>query len=98
MSARRPIHSPRLRAGPPELTKSGNEREIVFSHLMEGIGLPLDLNGGRMFVRYRLRRSVYSANLDGSNRGTLLFGEGKPHQHCIRGGAVRILSRSTPFM
>jgi hypothetical protein len=46
MSAGRPIHSPRLRAGPPELRQSGNEHEIVFSHLMEGIGLPLDLKGG----------------------------------------------------
>ena len=34
--------------------------EIVFSHLMEGIGLALDLKGGRMFVT-DFAGSVYSA-------------------------------------
>jgi DNA-binding beta-propeller fold protein YncE len=49
--------------------------EIVFSHLMEGIGLALDLKGGRMFIT-DLAGSVYSANLDGSNKKALLFAEG----------------------
>src|SRR5271155_2203441 len=49
--------------------------EIVFSHLMEGIGLALDLKGGRMFIT-DLAGSVYSANLDGSNKKPLLFAEG----------------------
>jgi DNA-binding beta-propeller fold protein YncE len=49
--------------------------EIVFSHLMEGIGLALDLKGGRMFVT-DFAGSVYSANLDGSNKKLLLFAEG----------------------
>ena len=49
--------------------------EIVFSHLMEGIGLALDLKGGRMFIT-DLTGTVYSANLDGSNKKTLLFAEG----------------------
>ena len=49
--------------------------EIVFSHLMEGIGLALDVKGGRMFIT-DLAGSVYSANLDGSNKKTLLFAEG----------------------
>src|SRR3984957_12623916 len=49
--------------------------EIVFRHLMEGIGLALDLKGGRMFIT-DLAGSVYSANLDGSNKKTLLFAEG----------------------
>lgn len=53
----------------------GQVPEIVFSHLMEGIGLALDLAGGRMFVT-DLGGSVYSANLDGSNRKTLLFAQG----------------------
>ena len=44
--------------------------EIVFDHLMEGIGLALDPKGGRMFIT-DLGGSVYSANLDGSNRRTL---------------------------
>jgi DNA-binding beta-propeller fold protein YncE len=49
--------------------------EIVFSHLMEGIGLALDLKGGRMFVT-DFAGSVYSANLDGSDKKLLLFAEG----------------------
>ena len=49
--------------------------EILISHLMEGIGLALDLKGGRMFLT-DLGGSVYSANLDGSNEKTLLFAEG----------------------
>jgi hypothetical protein len=51
------------------------EPEILFSHLMEGIGLALDLKGGRMFVT-DFAGSVYSANLDGSDRKTLLVAEG----------------------
>ena len=51
------------------------EPEIVFDHLMEGIGIALDLKGGRMFLS-DLGGSVYSANLDGSNRKTLLAAEG----------------------
>jgi hypothetical protein len=50
--------------------------EILFNHLMEGIGLALDLKGGRMFIT-DLAGSVYRANLDGSNKKTLLAGEGK---------------------
>jgi DNA-binding beta-propeller fold protein YncE len=55
----------------------GNRKdpEILFSHLMEGIGLALDLKGGRMFIT-DLAGTVYSANLDGSNKKTLLFAEG----------------------
>lgn len=49
--------------------------QIVFDHLMEGIGLSLDLKGGRMFLT-DFAGSVYSANLDGSNRKTLLVAEG----------------------
>jgi hypothetical protein len=49
--------------------------EIVFNHLMEGIGLSLDLKGGRMFVT-DLAGSVYSANLDGSNKKALLIVQG----------------------
>ena len=55
----------------------GNRKapEIVFSHLMEGIGMALDLKGGRMFIT-DFAGSVYSANLDGSNKKTLLFAQG----------------------
>ena len=45
--------------------------EIVFRHLMEGVGLALDLEGGRMFLT-DLGGSVYTANLDGSHKRTLL--------------------------
>jgi sugar lactone lactonase YvrE len=49
--------------------------EIVLSNLMEGIGLALDPKGGRMFVT-DFAGTVYTANLDGSNKKTLLFAEG----------------------
>jgi hypothetical protein len=56
---------------------SGNrpEPEIVLNHLMEGIGLALDLENGRMFVT-DLAGSVYSANLDGSNKKPVIFAQG----------------------
>src|ERR1700732_1355066 len=56
-------------------TENGKEPEILFTHLMEGIGVALDLKGGRMFIT-DFGGSVYSANLDGSNRRTLLVAEG----------------------
>jgi len=56
-------------------TDNGKEPEILFNHLMEGIGLALDLKGGRMFIT-DFGGSVYSANLDGSNRRRLLFAQG----------------------
>jgi DNA-binding beta-propeller fold protein YncE len=52
-----------------------NAPEIVFANLMEGIGLALDLRNGRMFMT-DLGGSVYSANLDGSNKKTLFFAQG----------------------
>ena len=55
--------------------KPGSEPEILFTHLMEGIGLALDLRGGRMFIT-DFAGSVYRADLDGSNQKTLLFAEG----------------------
>jgi hypothetical protein len=51
------------------------EPEIVFDHLMEGIGIALDLKGGRMFLT-DLGGSIYSSSLDGSNRKTVLAAEG----------------------
>jgi hypothetical protein len=49
--------------------------DIVFSHLMEGIGLALDHRAGRMFIT-DFGGSVYSANLDGSNPRVLLVAQG----------------------
>jgi sugar lactone lactonase YvrE len=63
---RAPLEAPRGRRPPPE---------IVFSNLMEGIGLALDPKHGRMFIT-DFGGSVYSANLDGSDQKTLLFAEG----------------------
>jgi sugar lactone lactonase YvrE len=54
---------------------SHQESQILISHLMEGIGLALDLKGGRMFVT-DLAGSVYSANLDGSNQKVLMAAQG----------------------
>ena len=52
-----------------------NDPEIVVHDLMEGIGLFLDLKGGRMFFA-DFGGSVYSANLDGSEKKMLLFAQG----------------------
>ncbi len=49
--------------------------EIVFTHLMEGIGLALDIKNQRIFMS-DFAGSVYSARLDGSNRRLLLFAQG----------------------
>jgi|ERR1700722_17540105 hypothetical protein len=49
--------------------------EIIFTHLMEGIGLALDLKNGRMFLT-DLGGSVYRCNLDGSEKKALAFAEG----------------------
>src|SRR5262249_12258199 len=56
------------------LTKS-TQPEILVTHLMEGIGLALDLAGRRMFVS-DLAGSVYSANLDGTNRKAIALAQG----------------------
>jgi hypothetical protein len=42
---------------------------------MEGIGLALDLKNNRLFMT-DLGGSLYSANLDGSNKKNLLFAQG----------------------
>jgi DNA-binding beta-propeller fold protein YncE len=49
--------------------------EIVFDHLMEGIGIALDVAGDRMFMT-DFAGSVYSARLDGSEKRNFLFGQG----------------------
>ena len=49
--------------------------EIVFSHLMEGIGIALDIAGNRMFMT-DFAGSIYSANLDGSERKNFLYAQG----------------------
>ena len=49
--------------------------EILLTHLMEGIGIALDLKGERMFLT-DLAGSVYSAKLNGSDKETLLYAQG----------------------
>jgi hypothetical protein len=49
--------------------------EILITHLMEGIGIALDVPGNRMFVT-DLAGSVYSADLDGKNERNFLSGQG----------------------
>jgi hypothetical protein len=49
--------------------------EIVLRHLMEGIGIALDVAGDRMFVT-DLGGSVYAGRLDGSEQRNILFAQG----------------------
>jgi len=49
--------------------------EIVVTHLMEGIGIALDVPGDRMFVT-DFAGSIYSARLDGSGELNFLFAQG----------------------
>src|ERR1700686_1663892 len=49
--------------------------EIVIRHLMEGIGIALDVPGDRMFVT-DFAGSVYSAKLDGSGERNFLYAQG----------------------
>jgi sugar lactone lactonase YvrE len=49
--------------------------EIVITHLMEGIGIALDVPNDRMFVT-DFAGSLYSAKLDGSGERNFLFAQG----------------------
>jgi hypothetical protein len=51
------------------------EPEILIKHLMEGIGIALDVPGNRMFVT-DFAGSVYSADLDGKNERNFLYAQG----------------------
>jgi DNA-binding beta-propeller fold protein YncE len=55
--------------------KNRKDLEIVVAGLHEGIGISLDLKGGRMFFT-DLGGTVYVANLDGSDKKALLTGQG----------------------
>jgi hypothetical protein len=52
-----------------------DEPEILVTHLMEGIGIALDVPGNRMFIT-DFAGSVYSADLDGSNERSFLYALG----------------------
>ena len=49
--------------------------EILVTHLMEGIGIALDLKGGQMFLT-DLAGDIYTARLDGSGKKLLLAIQG----------------------
>jgi hypothetical protein len=49
--------------------------EILITHLMEGIGIALDVSGNRMFVT-DFAGSVYCADLDGRNERNFLYAQG----------------------
>jgi len=51
------------------------EPEILMTHLMEGIGIALNIAGDRMFVT-DLAGSLYSARLDGSDKKNVLYAQG----------------------
>jgi len=53
----------------------GQAPEILLTHLMEGIGIALDVPGDRMFLT-DLGGSVYSARLDGSDKRAVLVAQG----------------------
>jgi sugar lactone lactonase YvrE len=63
---RAPLRATNGRREPPE---------ILWTHLMEGIGIALDPSGERMFVT-DLGGSVYVGDLDGSNRREILAAQG----------------------
>jgi hypothetical protein len=55
--------------------KNRQAPQILLNHLMEGIGIALDLKGERMFLT-DLAGSVYSAKLNGSDKKELLYDQG----------------------
>ena len=60
---------------PIDTHKPGDVPEVVMPHLMEGIGLALDVPNNRMFAT-DLAGSLYTAALDGSGAKPLLIGQG----------------------
>jgi hypothetical protein len=50
-------------------------QEIVLGHLMEGIGIAMDVRGDRMFVT-DLSGSIYSAGLNGSGKRPIAMAQG----------------------
>ncbi|GAX57512.1 3-hydroxyacyl-CoA dehydrogenase [Streptomyces olivochromogenes] len=60
---------------PMDVPEGQRTPEILLTHLMEGIGIALDLEDGRMYVT-DLAGNVYAADLDGSNRSEILILQG----------------------
>jgi DNA-binding beta-propeller fold protein YncE len=57
------------------IDKKAAEPEILVTHLLEGIGIALDIPGNRMFVT-DFAGSVYSADLNGKNERNFLYAQG----------------------
>jgi hypothetical protein len=74
-SGKQRYRADRISARDPFSPGVRKEPAILFTHLMEGIGLARDRKDGRMFIT-DLSGSVYTANLDGSDQGTLLYRQG----------------------
>jgi hypothetical protein len=55
--------------------KARHPPEILLTHLMEGIGIALDVRGQRMFLT-DLGGTIYAAHIDGSAKKTLLYAQG----------------------
>ncbi len=74
--------------------------EIVLTHLMEGIGIALDVAGDRMFVTDR-GGSIYASQLDGSEHRNILFAQGNlsgvayPAASTVRNSATSSSRRAT---
>ena len=67
-----------LRAATPSIARRSikrRRRRSCITHLMEGIGIALDVPGNRMFVT-DFAGSVYSADLDGKNERNFLYAQG----------------------
>jgi hypothetical protein len=60
---------------PIDTHRLGDVPEVVLTHLMEAIGVALDVPGDRMFVT-DLAGDLYTASLDGSGKKGLLMGAG----------------------
>jgi hypothetical protein len=62
---------------PPTGAKPGHrdDQDILVTGLHEGIGIALDVKGGRMYFT-DLGGNVYSASLSGLDKKTLLTGQG----------------------
>lgn len=55
--------------------KNRGDQQILVTGLKEGIGIALDVRGDRMYFT-DLGGTVYSAKLDGSDKRSLLTGQG----------------------
>jgi hypothetical protein len=70
-----PPHGNSVSRMPIDTHKPGDVPQTVMTHLMEAIGLALDVPGNRIFAT-DLAGSIYTAALDGAGKKTLLMAQG----------------------